>query len=199
MEESSSLGIAFLTASLTCFHSNIYFLEQIMLDHPDAWPFKEPVDARDVPDYYEIIKDPMGNCLMVWWRAFRIIRDYEQPFTVNLSFLQIWKQCQKEWSRSSITSLLRCFSQMLGGCSPMPAPTTLLKPSIINVQPGMIDSWCFVSSISHSSIIIQHLLCVNFQTGTTFLKQGSSCSANFYQDSAVTWWYSHHLGFSFIL
>ncbi|WJX84305.1 DeSI-like protein hag1 [Trifolium repens] len=30
-----------------------------MLEHADAWPFKEPVDARDVPDYYEIIKDPM--------------------------------------------------------------------------------------------------------------------------------------------
>ncbi|KAG6429127.1 hypothetical protein SASPL_107166 [Salvia splendens] len=30
-----------------------------MHDHPDAWPFKEPVDARDVPDYYNIIKDPM--------------------------------------------------------------------------------------------------------------------------------------------
>ncbi|XP_027942476.1 histone acetyltransferase GCN5 [Vigna unguiculata] len=30
-----------------------------MLDHADAWPFKEPVDARDVPDYYDIIKDPM--------------------------------------------------------------------------------------------------------------------------------------------
>lgn len=28
-------------------------------DHPDAWPFKEPVDARDVPDYYDIIKDPI--------------------------------------------------------------------------------------------------------------------------------------------
>ena len=32
-----------------------------MHDHVDAWPFKEPVDARDVPDYYDIIKDPMGN------------------------------------------------------------------------------------------------------------------------------------------
>ncbi|XP_022146562.1 histone acetyltransferase GCN5 [Momordica charantia] len=30
-----------------------------MNDHVDAWPFKEPVDSRDVPDYYEIIKDPV--------------------------------------------------------------------------------------------------------------------------------------------
>lgn len=34
-------------------------LIKLMHDHPDAWPFKEPVDARDVPDYYEIIRDPM--------------------------------------------------------------------------------------------------------------------------------------------
>ncbi|WVZ58996.1 hypothetical protein U9M48_009206 [Paspalum notatum var. saurae] len=37
--------------------------EQILADsmneHPDAWPFKEPVDSRDVPDYYDIIKDPI--------------------------------------------------------------------------------------------------------------------------------------------
>lgn len=34
-----------------------------MHDHADAWPFKEPVDARDVPDYYDIIKDPMGKSM----------------------------------------------------------------------------------------------------------------------------------------
>jgi histone acetyltransferase len=27
--------------------------------HEDAWPFATPVDARDVPDYYQIIRDPM--------------------------------------------------------------------------------------------------------------------------------------------
>lgn len=42
--------------SMTAFMRSLL---KIMLDHPDAWPFKEPVDARDVPDYYEIIKDPM--------------------------------------------------------------------------------------------------------------------------------------------
>lgn len=34
-----------------------------MHEHVDAWPFKEPVDAREVPDYYDIIKDPMGENL----------------------------------------------------------------------------------------------------------------------------------------
>ncbi|XP_038692450.1 histone acetyltransferase GCN5-like isoform X1 [Tripterygium wilfordii] len=34
-------------------------LIKVMFDHVDAWPFKEPVDARDVPDYYDIIKDPV--------------------------------------------------------------------------------------------------------------------------------------------
>ncbi|KAL7084251.1 hypothetical protein ACP275_14G213500 [Erythranthe tilingii] len=42
--------------SLTAFMRSLI---KAMHDHPDAWPFKEPVDARDVPDYYEIIKDPM--------------------------------------------------------------------------------------------------------------------------------------------
>ncbi|KAM0937564.1 putative histone acetyltransferase chromatin remodeler Bromodomain family [Dioscorea sansibarensis] len=34
-------------------------LLKMMNEHPDSWPFKEPVDPRDVPDYYDIIKDPM--------------------------------------------------------------------------------------------------------------------------------------------
>ncbi|CAN1291724.1 Histone acetyltransferase GCN5 [Linum perenne] len=34
-------------------------LLKAMHDHVDAWPFKEPVDGRDVPDYYDIIKDPI--------------------------------------------------------------------------------------------------------------------------------------------
>ena len=29
-------------------------------DHADAWPFLEPVDPVEVPDYYEIVKEPMS-------------------------------------------------------------------------------------------------------------------------------------------
>lgn len=42
--------------SLTAFMRSLL---KIMHDHPDSWPFREPVDARDVPDYYDIIKDPI--------------------------------------------------------------------------------------------------------------------------------------------
>ncbi|CAM6120294.1 unnamed protein product [Calypogeia fissa] len=34
-------------------------LLKVVVEHADAWPFKEPVDAREVPDYYEVIKDPV--------------------------------------------------------------------------------------------------------------------------------------------
>ncbi|KAM7496029.1 hypothetical protein LguiA_020443 [Lonicera macranthoides] len=42
--------------SLTAFMRSLI---KAMQDHPDAWPFKDPVDAREVPDYYDIIRDPM--------------------------------------------------------------------------------------------------------------------------------------------
>ncbi|KAL6338630.1 hypothetical protein AAG906_021345 [Vitis piasezkii] len=41
---------------LTTFMRSL--LKQIY-DHPDAWPFKEPVDSDNAPGYYDIIKDPM--------------------------------------------------------------------------------------------------------------------------------------------
>lgn len=29
--------------------------------HKMAWPFLEPVDPNDAPDYYGVIKEPMGK------------------------------------------------------------------------------------------------------------------------------------------
>ena len=31
-----------------------------MRKHKSSWPFLEPVNKEDVPDYYDIIKDPIG-------------------------------------------------------------------------------------------------------------------------------------------
>ena len=31
--------------------------------HKMAWPFVDPVDPAEVPDYYDVIKDPMGKNL----------------------------------------------------------------------------------------------------------------------------------------
>jgi len=32
--------------------------------HAKSWPFRIPVNAEEVPDYYKIIKAPMGNFLI---------------------------------------------------------------------------------------------------------------------------------------
>lgn len=35
-----------------------------MQNHPQAWPFLTPVNAEDVPDYYDVIKEAMGMLMM---------------------------------------------------------------------------------------------------------------------------------------
>lgn len=37
--------------------TNVVYLQT----HKMGWPFLEPVDPVEVPDYYTIIKDPMGK------------------------------------------------------------------------------------------------------------------------------------------
>lgn len=47
-----------------------YQVLQVLLselqNHPSSWPFVQPVNREEVPDYYEVIKEPMGivgtNC-----------------------------------------------------------------------------------------------------------------------------------------
>ena len=33
----------------------------VMGDHPSAWAFDHPVNAAEVTDYYDVIKQPMGQ------------------------------------------------------------------------------------------------------------------------------------------
>ena len=38
-------------------------MERVMSElqnHPQAWPFQQPVNKKEVPDYYDVIQDPMG-------------------------------------------------------------------------------------------------------------------------------------------
>ena len=39
-------------------------MERLLSDlrqHPLSWAFLQPVNAEEVPDYYEVIKEPMGT------------------------------------------------------------------------------------------------------------------------------------------
>lgn len=63
--QSSSVRLRLLNStsdgppSRQSLHTFMRSLLRGVLEHQDSWPFKEPVDARDVPDYYDIIKDPI--------------------------------------------------------------------------------------------------------------------------------------------
>ena len=57
-------------------------------NHPDAWPFFEPVNYDEVPDYYDVIADPIGFyftflisirfilILIIYYLLFRFILYY---------------------------------------------------------------------------------------------------------------------------
>jgi len=41
-------------------------MERLLSDleqHPLSWAFLQPVNAEEVPDYYDVIKEPMGACI----------------------------------------------------------------------------------------------------------------------------------------
>lgn len=40
---------------------NLRRLVKQIQSHKNAWPFMEPVDPREAPTYYKIIKEPMGK------------------------------------------------------------------------------------------------------------------------------------------
>lgn len=37
----------------------------VLQTHPDAWPFMEPVKKSEAPDYYEIIRFPIGQFVLI--------------------------------------------------------------------------------------------------------------------------------------
>lgn len=55
-------------------------LEQVK-DHPYTWPFLKPVDPKEVPDYYDIIKDPIGIRSVAILTLNQILRRLRNEFT----------------------------------------------------------------------------------------------------------------------
>jgi len=43
------------------FYSQCKNIIQKLKSNKNSWPFLKPVDYKEVPDYYEVIKEPMGN------------------------------------------------------------------------------------------------------------------------------------------
>ncbi len=47
----------------------LYLVEE-MQNYTHAWPFLEPVNADEVADYYEIIKEPMGKRILLFMHTY---------------------------------------------------------------------------------------------------------------------------------
>lgn len=43
------------------YHLDINIINLNIQAHKSAWPFMEPVDPNEAPDYYKVIKEPMGK------------------------------------------------------------------------------------------------------------------------------------------
>jgi len=62
-------------------------LEKIK-EHPGSWPFHQPVDKKEVPDYYDVIKDPVDLCLIE-----KRLKDSNYYITKDLFLADIKRMC----------------------------------------------------------------------------------------------------------
>lgn len=63
--------------------------------HKSAWPFVEPVDPTEAPDYYKVIKEPMGKYHALNFRG--------ENFNFYI-FVQIYKKLKIKSTSESTTS-----------------------------------------------------------------------------------------------
>ena len=48
-----------MSGFITCYLTVTYVVE--FQANRNSWPFKQPVDPGDVPNYYKVVKEPMGK------------------------------------------------------------------------------------------------------------------------------------------
>ena len=58
--------------SIIHYHVCFWYIHYIVLTflfqvHKMSWPFLNPVDPREVPDYYNIVSEPMGK---FWFKSY---------------------------------------------------------------------------------------------------------------------------------
>ena len=75
-----------------------------LIAHPRAWPFLKPVNEKEVPDYYQIIKHPMGKSshfsTTVWTHFFAQIwaRSSQRfPITNTPTSKSSLTMCNSSW------------------------------------------------------------------------------------------------------
>lgn len=56
--------------------------------HEDAWPFKNPVDEKDAPNYYKVVKTPMSLRKMeekLDCGKYKTLAEFRQDFQLILA------------------------------------------------------------------------------------------------------------------
>lgn len=104
-----------------------------------AWPFLEPVDAEDAPDYYGVIKEPMGKNLMREYNRKTCTGNmFKQPKHVSIQTFVCTRAkkevCRtlKKWFGSFVLAYLRqiCSYEL---SPPPPNSSIILVASVQNI------------------------------------------------------------------
>lgn len=69
-------------------HISMYKVLNKLKEHEDSWPFLEPVDEDDAPDYYKVVKTPMSLQHMedkLDSGKYKTLAEFKQDFRLMLA------------------------------------------------------------------------------------------------------------------
>lgn len=65
-----------------------------MKRHKQSWPFVDPVNKDDVPDYYDVITDPIGKITIDSWEIS--VNSYYWYDSIFLRYKGNWEETQEQ-------------------------------------------------------------------------------------------------------